>query len=72
MYQKLAGANLGVGHRGISVALFRPRRKHMATPTAAALDTRRRVRQPLAHVDAMFYFALGVMAIGTFVGVFLR
>ena len=44
----------------------------MATPTTAALDTRRRIHQPLAHVDALFYFALSVMAIGTFVGVFLR
>jgi len=44
----------------------------MATPTTAAIDSRRRIHQPLAHVDAMFYFALGVMAIGTFVGVFLR
>jgi len=44
----------------------------MAMSATAAIETRRRVRQPLAHVDAMFYFALGVMAIGTFVGVFLR
>jgi hypothetical protein len=43
----------------------------MATP-ATAIETRRRIHQPLAHVDAMFYFALGVMAIGTFAGIFLR
>jgi hypothetical protein len=44
----------------------------MATPAAAAIETRRRYQQPLAHVDAMFYLALGVMAIGTFVGIFMR
>lgn len=44
----------------------------MATPATAAIEARRRIIQPLAYVDAMFYFALGIMAIGTCVGVLLR
>jgi hypothetical protein len=44
----------------------------MATPATAVIETRRRIIQPLAYVDAMFYFALGIMAIGTCIGVLLR
>ena len=44
----------------------------MAMPTTAVIDNRRRLNQPLANIDAMFYIALAVMAIGTFVGVFVR
>jgi len=40
--------------------------------SAAAFESRRRIQQPLAYVDAMFYLALGIMAIGTCVGVFMR
>ena len=53
--------------RGTAVALFMCRRKPMAIAKPAVIETPR-LRQTLATIDAMFYLALSIMAIGVCVG----
>lgn len=68
--QQVAANSADRPQRGIPVALLTPGRNLMSAKPAV-IDAPR-MRQTLATIDAMFYLALSIMAIGVCVGVALH